>query len=184
MNILETFAEAAQARLVTAGLCGGDVALHRDPPTEDTELPIASVTYGNDSGTADGDSRTGTSDFVHTMQLVIDILDTAPTGAELMAKLAQHGETVMRALVADLSWGIFGSEGLEGIASVRQLTEKSPDGAQIVYRRQVQIDLQYRSQWEPDTSGLTELETVGVRVNLDNGEDPVIGADIDVPTTP
>lgn len=173
MLILETLATAAKARLLAAALAGGNVDLHRDPPSTDDRLPLANVTYETDRAAADGDPRTGTADFVHTMTLVVDIVDTGATGAALMAKLAAHGEKVMLALIADLSWG---GDVLEGVHSVRQLTEKSPEGARIVYRRQIQIDLLYRSQWEPDASGLSDFDTA----HIDAGDG--IGADVDVPT--
>jgi len=172
MLILETLAEAARARLVATGFAGGNVELHRDPPTKDEGLPIASVTYEHDSAAADGDPRTGTSDFVHKLTLVIDVIDTAATGRALMAKLAQHSEHVMRALCVD-PWNWSGDV-VEGIAGVRQLTDKSPEGATIAYRRQVQVDVLYRSQWEPSTDGLSDFTSV----SIDAGDG--IGADVPV----
>jgi len=181
MLILETFAVAARARLIAAGLCGGNVELHRDPPTLNSVLPLASVTYGSNKGTADGDPRTGTSDFVHTLPLAIDVLDTAATGAALMAKLAQHSETIMSALLRDLGWGIFdnGRSGLEGVDGVRQVIEKGIEGERTVYHLQVQIDLLYRSQWEPSTDGLPDFTTFGVDTGVGDGT-TTIGAEIDV----
>lgn len=186
MLFLETVAVAAKTRLVAAGLCGGNVDLHRDPPTTDALLPIASVTYAHDVGKADGDPRTGTQDFVHTMTLLVDVYDTAVTGAGVMTKLAQHGEKVMQALVADVGWGVFdgGASGIEGIDGVRQVREKAIEGERIVYHLQVQVDLLYRSQWEPDASGLEDFTTLGVDTGLgaDDAGAGSIGAVIPVPT--
>jgi len=181
MLILETLADAALARLVAANFAGGNIEKHRDPPTEDDDLPLASLTYENDTGTADGDSRTGIQDFVHKATFTVDILDWAPTGAELMAKLAIASETVMVALIAGLATWDCGV--IEGIGGVRQVTEKSPKGARIVYRRQIQIDVLYRSQWEPSTADLETLAGVDVDTGLDAPDDaPGIGTSITVPT--
>lgn len=174
MLILETLVDAARARLVAAGLVGGNVVKHRDPPTRDAKLPLAGITYDNDTADADGDPRTGTSDFTHKLTLVVDIIDTAGTGAALMTKLAQHGEHVMRALCID-PWNWSGNV-VEGIGGVRHITERSAEGAQIIYRRQVQVDVLYRSQWEPDASGLPDFTTLSV----DAGDG--LGATIPVPT--
>jgi hypothetical protein len=160
MLIMETLLEAARTRLVATGFAGGNIQSHRDPPTTAEELPLAGITYDSDIGDADGDPRTGTSDFRHKLTLVIDILDTGLTGAAVMTKLAQHSEHVMRALCVD-PWN-WSANVVEGIDGVRNLTEKSPEGAEIVYRRQVQVDVLYRSQWDPSTDALEYLETVSV----------------------
>lgn len=164
MLIHETLLEAARARLAATGFAGGNLEKHRDPPTQDDDLPLAGITYETDTADADGDPRTGTSRFAHKLTLVIDVLDTGATGKAVMAKLAQHGQHVMAALCTDpWVWGATApGEGVEGIAAVRQLTDKSPEGARIVYRRQVQIDLLFRSQWDPATDGLPLLDDVSV----------------------
>ncbi|MGE0022107.1 MAG: hypothetical protein AB7S70_00560 [Hyphomicrobium sp.] len=183
MLIMETLLEAARTRLVATGFAGGNVVAHRDPPTVNEALPLASITYEHDSADADGDPRTGTSDFAHKLTLVIDVLDTGATGAAVMTNLAQHGQHAMQALCVD-PWN-WSENVVEGIGGVRQITDKSPEGAQIVYRRQVQIDVLYRSQWEPSTEGLYDFSAIGVDTGLgaDDEGDGSIGADIPVPTT-
>lgn len=160
MLIMETLLAAAHTRLVATGFAGGNLLKHRDPPTTADELPLAGITYDNDDAKADGDPRTGTSDFQHKLTLVIDVLDTGVDGAATMTKLALHSEHIMRALCVD-PWN-WSADVVEGIDGVRNLTEKSPEGAEIVYRRQVQVDILYRSQWDPNTDAIEFLETVSV----------------------
>lgn len=191
MLILETLLDKAYTRLVATGFAGGILVKHRDPPTEDAKLPLASITYETDWADADGGARTGASDFVHKLTLVIDILATGATGAAVMATLAQYGQHVMQALCVDpWEWSkVDGDAVVEGIGGVRQLTDKSPRGAMIVYRRQIQIDLLYRSQWNVDTDGLPTLGALvvdtGIGATAPDGEDPGapgLGAEISVPT--
>jgi hypothetical protein len=169
MLIMEKICEAACARLVETGFVGGNIEMHRDPPTKDEALPLAGISYDNDSADADGDPRTGTSDFVHKFTLAIDVLDKGKTGKACMAKLALHGQHIMAALCTDpWTWGtIDGERVIEGIGGARSITEKSPEGAVIVYRRQVQIDVLYRSQWVPNADGLPDFS--GLNVNAGNG---------------
>jgi hypothetical protein len=189
MLIMETLLEAARTRLVATGFAGGMLEKHRDPPTVDAGLPLATITYENDSGDADGDPRTGTSDFVHKLTLVVDVLASGANGAAVMASLAQYGEHAMAALCVD-PWN-WSANVVEGIGGVRQLTEKSPVGERIVYRRQIQIDVLYRSQWDTATDGLPYLDTVGIDTGFgavppedeDDPGTPGIGITIPVPTT-
>ena len=163
MLIHETIAAGAALRLKSVGLCGGAVELHRDPPTTDTALPIVNVTYDLDRAAAVGGPRSGEPNFEHTMTLVVDILDGGRTGAEVMARFATYSEQVMQILLSDLKWA---GEHVEGIAGVRQLTERSPEGARIVYRRQLQIDVLHRSVWPIDAAALPNLSTLGVGADL------------------
>mgnify|MGYP001339382456 CR=1 FL=1 len=179
MLICEAIASAAQARLVAANLCGGDVELHRDPPTVDTRLPVANVTYDVDRASRAGDPRHGTPEFEHTMTLIIDILDTGATGAALMAKLAAYGEGICQALLPDISWG---GDLIEGISGVRQVTERATEGARIVYRRQVQIDVLHRSVWPASTAGLPDLAAIVTGVDLTGDGEPDLTATATLPT--
>lgn len=186
MLIMESLVEAARARLAATGFAGGNIEIHRDPPTTDAALPLASITYDNDKGDPVGNARTGLSTFDHTLTLVIDVIDRGATGAALMAKLAQHSEHVMQALAVNpWEW----HDAVEGIGGVRQITEKSPEGAVIVYRRQIQIDVLYRTTWEPSAVTLPDLETIAIDTGIgavpgddENPGTPGLGAEIALPT--
>lgn len=173
MLVLEQFVSAVQARLIAVNCCGGLVEKNAGMPTDDLHLPFCSVFVAKDTGTPDGDSRTGYPAFIHMTKLVVEITDKANDGPELKDKLAAHGELVLAALLSDLGWG---GTVLEGIGGIDQTYNQPPDGNHTTGAVQVQIDLQWRSAWPPLTSALPAFS--GVTVTAGGG----IGATIPIPT--
>lgn len=179
MLILEQFVEAVRARLAAAGICGGAVTKNLGTPSEDARLPSADVFVASDGGRRDGDARAGLPTFVHTTKLVVEITDHANSGPELKAKLCAAAEAALDALLCDLSWG---GTVLEGIDGIEQTYNQPPEGRAFLGAVQLQIDLLWRSGWQPRTTTLPDFAGMSARVPAPDGS-PLPGIDITVPTT-
>lgn len=175
MNVLEGFVEGIRAQLAAAGVAGGDVEKHRFPPTEDDQLPIATVTWGADQAESRGGARTGIPTFVHTVTLVIELADEANDGPALRAKMSTHGQLICDTLLKNLSWG---GAALEGVQAVRQIVDKPVESRFNLARLQVHIDALYASDWAP-AGPADDFETISIGVV--RNDETEIGATIAVP---
>lgn len=181
MNELKAMADRVRARLVAAGIAGGQVISSRSPPTRDGDCPAAQVYFGADKGARIGDPRTGVVSLAHTSKLVVEVVDKADDdddqpGEILKEKLYDHAQAICAALLPDpFAWG---GDSFEGIDGVDQMYLAPPDGEVILGRVQVQIDVLWVSVWAPSTASLPDFQ--GATFDAGDG----IGAEIDVPSTP
>ncbi len=176
MNIVETWAAAARTRLIAAGLCAGIVTLNRSTPSRDDDLPTADVFVTEDDGKTTGGGVSGIIAMEHTTKLCIEIRDHDNDGAALRAKLRAHVQKTYDTLLPDF-WGW--ATDAEGCGGARFAYVVPPEAGETEGRALVQIDILWRSYWEPSTAGLVELSEVSIGVGSTGA-----GITVTVPTTP
>lgn len=164
---------AIAARLTAAG--AANVHEERMTPCRDSELPAYNVFLSSDSGKAEGDPRTGLPRFEHGARITVEVEDKVAglDGKALKHKLRLHAQAIQAALLTDLSWG---GDIVEGIASLGRVYDMPPEGASLIGRVQIQMEVLWRSSFAPDISGLTDFASL--RADTGGG----IGADLVVPT--
>lgn len=171
-----------RAQLEAAGVCDGRVTRDRNEPSTDRQLPIANVFVSSDDAKPAGDPRTSVFEFVHTATLCVEVRVAANTGPDLKFAMQSQAGTVLACLMRDASWWGSREDGVEGIASVRQIYNLPPDGNERIGEVQIQLDVLWRQVWEPllpDDVG--EFSTLSARVAVPDGT-PQPGADVSVPT--
>lgn len=183
MLIDDAIVLGAQAKLIEAALCAGNVKADHGEPSKDDKLPYANVFISVDDAAPAGDARTGIVDLNHNVKLVVEVIQKHNTARALKTWLGLASEGIMQTLLPSLEWAVLsGQPFLEGVASVRRVYDLPPDGNHIVGRVQVQISLLARSDWAPDAESLSPFAILNAGVDMGNGEPPVIAANISVPT--
>jgi len=159
MLLFETYCEALRAQLAAAGIANGNVEKHHGIPVDDEDLPFASVTWGNDHGTHDGDPATGAPTFLHKTLFAVDLYARGNDFPSVRAALGAASETILQTLLGNLAWG---GTTLVGIAGVRQTIDLPVEGNFHLLRLQVQIDVLTQSQWYAALDPVTPFTQVDV----------------------
>lgn len=151
MLIFNDLAQHVRDQLAAYGVCNGRIDVNREEPATSGKMPAANVFAGDDSGEADGDVRAGPPEFVHTLKLVVEIVDVERDGEALLTRLSRHGADVTDCLFCDLAWGNHPGAQIEGIASVKQIRVNEPRGDRKLGRVQIIIEVVHRSVFLPRT---------------------------------
>jgi len=175
MQIHATLVDATAARLIAAGVCGGNIAKDRDEPADMSELPIAIVHVMADKARADGGPRTGVPDFRHELALCVDVYAKGQSGAGVKGALYAAGEAVLQALLTDAAWLAIG----DGVASIEQSYLLPKEGDYITSGLRIELVVLHASVWHPSTTGLPDFETAAIGVDLGGGVS--VGAEIELP---
>lgn len=157
----ETWADAAHARLLAAGLFGGSVTRNRETPSRDDQLPTADVFVSDDEGKPMGGGVTGPVGLEHVTKLCIEVRDAGNDGPELRAKLRAAVALVYGTLLPTFhDWAATA----EGVGGVRFAYVNPPEGGEVEGRALIQIDILSRTFWEPPTAALPDFSGVTVDV--------------------
>lgn len=183
MNIDEALVRDARARIIATGLADGNVHADFGEPTQDTPLPHVNVFVPVDDAAPDGDARTGIARYTHATQLIVEVIEKGNSVRAIKAYLAAVSEGLMQTLLSDVNWAALdGVPFIEGFGKVKRVYAIPPDGNHFIGRLQIQIEVLHRTSWEPDVSGLPDLSSLSVGIDMDNGDDaPEVGAEIVIP---
>lgn len=182
MLALYDLVERVRSQIATAGICAGRVMRDRNEPSTDKTLPVANVFVSHDEAKPAGDPRSNPFEFIHTTTLCVEVRVAANTGPELKYAMQQQSGLVLACLMRNQAWWGQSSDGVEGLAAVRQVYNLPPEGNERIGGVQVQIDVLWRQIWEPvigDDVG--DFSTLSARVSVPDGT-PQPGADVSVPT--
>lgn len=181
MLFIDRLVDRVVTQLTAANLCGGNVERDRNEPSDDDDLPCANVFATNDAGKPAGDARAGIPHLEHTTKIVVEVRMRANSGVTLKKAMLAAGDAVAANLLCNLAWMGTRSDGAEGVAGVTQVYNQPPDGNGRTGEVQVQLDVLWRSIWEPETGDMPDLSTVGIAFDVEDGT-PQPGAIVTVPT--
>jgi hypothetical protein len=166
---LDAVVTTVKDRLIAAGLCGGSVTAFRETPTQDDDLPTADVFIGEDSGTPDGDPRTGHVMLIHETKLGIDIRAAAPDGVALRTLLSTEAMKVYAAILPEF-YALMPYA--EGLAAARIAYVIPPESGAVIGRAMVQFEILHRQSWEPTTTDAFNAMTITTPGGLSGGAAP------------
>lgn len=145
MQHFNFIADTTKARLIAAGVAGGNVERGRVPPADAELVPLALVYCRADQGRAAGDPRVTQTELFHTTTLVVSIYAAANSGEQLEKDLGNLGQAVAAALFEDASYmGNF-----EGCDGVRSDTNVPDEGEGLIGQLVMEFDLLHQTFWQP-----------------------------------
>ena len=152
-------------------------------PSREQKLPLCDIFVAMDDAAPRHDGRTGTSHYIHSITLAVELTVAGNSQREAKAWLATAGEMVLDALLSRRDWAKRdGSEIIEGFGSLRRGYLAPPDGDQHIVKLQLELKVLIASQYSPSADLLPALNTLSTGIKLDVGGDEVpIGITIEVP---
>lgn len=165
MLINKTLAAAVAAQLEAAGFCNGRVTANRAEPVDSGRLPSANVFVDPGSARPSGDPRTGVPKYDHTSKLVVEVIESADDGDQVIGRLCDHYDLVLETLLTDLAWGSQPGAEIEGIGGIDTLQKMEPRGDRELAQLQISFDVLHASVWPPKPAAsdatLTRIDVRG-----------------------